>query len=613
MSNTEPHQPQNIHTPTEHEHNNNETNTANNNNTTTTMTHQQHSLNTASSTNINVDFEAHANVDLPNNDNRNDLLPASRIDSRGASNNINDDMNSDSIMYNVHQTIVYHVEGIAKLRRKYAIQKNAACYFSTHLRAALANNTPVRCPLCTKPFAKAGAGHHATAHVWVQQRQGDALASVLSCHRCNHHSRHRHDTQSGWNFLHSTGVPELDVIFYFNRHRNVSNEEDNYISRSNDNHVAGSNKIDTKNNNTKKDINKNNRTVDSRNRKLLRIRSDNLENYMTGYIDDGEEEDDRSTYMFDVSLLSEFSPEHMANYTQGRCCGSGSYGEVFSATLTSGEEIAIKVVETAKLQNEIRMLKTIPRHNNVIRYYGSCSDPMDSTKSNIFLELAEGSLLDYLATNDPTEEKAQYLTRKILLGLQHIHSSRVVHGDIKAANILLDCSFTPKIADFGGSKLCSNASPVECRDAVGTRLWMAPEVVTEKRFSAKADVWSLGCVVVEMLNGGSHPWSDVPDNECIAFFAGDPTTAVPLQEKGRRLSGVFKDFLSQCFEHNPVQRATAKQLLLHPWLSDAPHRPSCEWSIPPGSLRRQRSVPTMMRNTHRTSTKSIKGVSASLP
>lgn len=90
---------------------------------------------------------------------------------------------------------------------------------------------------------------------------------------------------------------------------------------------------------------------------------------------------------------------------------------------------------------------------------------------------------------------------KILEGLHYLHTSDVVHCDLKAANILTTKNGNVKLSDFGVS-LNLRAMERE-KDVAGTPNWMAPEVIELKGASTKSDIWSLGCTVIELLTG--HP------------------------------------------------------------------------------------------------------------
>ncbi len=118
-----------------------------------------------------------------------------------------------------------------------------------------------------------------------------------------------------------------------------------------------------------------------------------------------------------------------------------------------------------------------------------------------------GSVKDQLkAYGALTENVTRKYTRQILEGVSYLHSNMIVHRDIKGANILRDSAGNVKLGDFGASKrlqtICMSGTGI--RSVTGTPYWMSPEVISGEGYGRKADVWSLGCTVVEMLTE-NHP------------------------------------------------------------------------------------------------------------
>ena len=149
----------------------------------------------------------------------------------------------------------------------------------------------------------------------------------------------------------------------------------------------------------------------------------------------------------------------------------------------------------------------------------------------IFLEYVPGGSLRSLLDRFGTLEEAvvRLYSRQILLGLEYLHANGIAHRDVKAANVLVSNDGSVKLADFGASKRTRDAMPAANANATGghakgTPLWMAPEVIRAAPRSQgwrKADVWSVGCTVIEMSTG-KPPWSQY----------SNPVTAM-------RVGGVF--------------------------------------------------------------------------
>jgi serine/threonine protein kinase len=291
--------------------------------------------------------------------------------------------------------------------------------------------------------------------------------------------------------------------------------------------------------------------------------------------------------------------DEMERFHLGPQIGRGSYGTVHMAMLPTGKLVAVKLIPIVKkkketlsaVRMEVDMLQTLV-HKHVIRYYGF---HFHGARIHLFMEFAVGGSLTSLVRKfrGLTEPLIGYYTIQILEGLNYLHSQHVVHRDIKGENILIDGSGVVKLADFGCSKSLSdiaNRSQNGCGTLVGSPYWMAPEVIKSEAYGTKADIWSVGCTVVEMLNGGDPPWHQKFDNVYSAMFYIGSTADIPSNIPDDT-SGLCRDFLAKCFERDVSKRASAAELLKHPWLVDAAggnspndpqtcvaHRPQRQWS-----------------------------------
>ncbi|KAG5496766.1 hypothetical protein JIQ42_03599 [Leishmania sp. Namibia] len=270
------------------------------------------------------------------------------------------------------------------------------------------------------------------------------------------------------------------------------------------------------------------------------------------------------------------SVEEMETFSCGPALGKGSYGTVHLGILTNGKLVAVKYVNVvsespealASVEAEVNMLRELS-HPNIIRYFGAhtIQDTM-----LVFMEFAVGGSLTSIVRKFThlTEPVMQLYTFQILKGLQYLHDKGVVHRDIKGENILIDGYGVAKLADFGCSKSLANianASQVGCGTLVGSPFWMAPEVIRSEAYGTKADIWSVGCTVVEMLNGGEPPWREEFDNVYSAMFYVGSTNDIP--QIPEETSETCRDFLFRCFERDVMKRASADELLQHPWLKMA--------------------------------------------
>ncbi|KAK1699089.1 hypothetical protein QYE76_015786 [Lolium multiflorum] len=181
----------------------------------------------------------------------------------------------------------------------------------------------------------------------------------------------------------------------------------------------------------------------------------------------------------------------------------------------------------------------------------------------LFLEFAPGgSLADEVERNGGSLEEGavRAYAADVARGLAYLHGESMVHGDVKGRNVVIGADGWAKLADFGCARSVGSAAPIG-----GTPAFMAPEVVRGEEQGPAADVWALGCTVIEMATGRA-PWSGVDDVFAAVRLIGY-TDAVP--ESPELLSAEAKDFLDKCLRRSAGERWTAAQLLEHPFLAFA--------------------------------------------
>lgn len=180
---------------------------------------------------------------------------------------------------------------------------------------------------------------------------------------------------------------------------------------------------------------------------------------------------------------------------------------------------------------------------------------------------AAGSISDIISVRKRSlsEKEIAAVIKFILKGLEYLHSSKKIHRDIKAGNILLSSNAQPKLADFGVSGQLNNTVKKRLT-VIGTPFWMAPEIVTESGYDCMADIWSLGITCIEMAEG-KPPLHDM--NPMQAMFSL-PKNPPPKLTHPDNFSDNFNHFISCCLIKDPMQRSSANQLLRHPFIKSAP-------------------------------------------
>ncbi|GAQ07840.1 cytokinesis protein sepH [Aspergillus lentulus] len=257
----------------------------------------------------------------------------------------------------------------------------------------------------------------------------------------------------------------------------------------------------------------------------------------------------------------------LKDYQLGDCLGRGAFGSVYRAlNWNTGETVAVKQIKLADLPKselrvimlEIDLLKNLD-HPNIVKYHGFVKS---AETLNIILEYCENGSLHSISKNFgrfPENLVGLYMSQ-VLHGLLYLHEQGVIHRDIKGANILTTKEGLVKLADFG---VASRTTGLSESSVVGTPYWMAPEVIELSGATTASDIWSLGCTVIELLEG-KPPYYNLQPMPALFRIVNDDHPPLP-----QGASPAVKDFLMQCFQKDPNLRVSARKLLKHPWIVNA--------------------------------------------
>lgn len=268
---------------------------------------------------------------------------------------------------------------------------------------------------------------------------------------------------------------------------------------------------------------------------------------------------------------------HSDGWKAGEYIGTGSFGQVYKAMNTeTGEEFAVKELSLRNgsldlkgidsLAREIEVMRQL-NHPNIVRYLG-CDVRREDATLLIFQEWVPGnSLISRLQTYGCFSlAMTRRYTRQLLEGLAYLHANGVIHMDVKCENLLLDKGGVIKLGDFGTSDWITSTATKDGDGAAkfGTPLFTAPEVLLDRQYTTKADIWAVGGAALQMLTLKA-PWSELGFRSPVQLMRhmskrqGPPPVPQAVDRDARA-------FILRCMEWQPHLRPEASVLRMDPFV-----------------------------------------------
>lgn len=290
----------------------------------------------------------------------------------------------------------------------------------------------------------------------------------------------------------------------------------------------------------------------------------------------------------------------MTRYTKFVQVGQGGFGTVYKAMdPASGDVVALKKMPLHKrcrkelLVNEIQIMKE-NRHPNIVNYIDSYLVADDLW---LVMEYVDGGTLTSVLVQVLMEETMiAAISRECLKALDFLHSKKVIHRDVKSDNILLGMDGSVKLTDFGLCAQLTSERRTRCT-VLGSPYWVAPEILKRKEYDTQVDIWALGIVAIEMLEGEPPYFKESPV-QAQRLIARNKYPPLRMPSK---MSFLFHAFLHSCLDTNPRVRWTARELLEHPFLQTA-----VSLSALPEAIRIARKICKGMEAIHANSEKNYK-------
>ncbi|XP_022762263.1 serine/threonine-protein kinase STY46-like [Durio zibethinus] len=253
----------------------------------------------------------------------------------------------------------------------------------------------------------------------------------------------------------------------------------------------------------------------------------------------------------------EIDPRHLKFENK---IASGSYGDLYKGTYCS-QEVAIKVLEPERINTdmqkeftqEVFIMRKV-RHKNVVQFIGACTKPPGLCIITEFM--SGGSVYDYLHKQRGVFKLPSLLKVAIDVskGMNYLHQNNIIHRDLKAANLLMDENDVVKVADFGVARVKAQSGVMTAE--TGTYRWMAPEVIEHKPYDHKADVFSFGIVLWELLTGKLPYEYLTPLQAAVGVVQKGLRPTIPKHTNPK-----LAELLERCWQKDPTLRPDFSEII----------------------------------------------------
>ncbi|XP_028090044.1 serine/threonine-protein kinase STY46-like isoform X2 [Camellia sinensis] len=239
---------------------------------------------------------------------------------------------------------------------------------------------------------------------------------------------------------------------------------------------------------------------------------------------------------------------------------SGSYGDLYKGTYC-GQEVAVKVLKPGRVDSDLQkefaqevFIMRKVRHKNVVQFIGACTKPPSLCIVTEFM--SGGSVYDYLHKQRGTFKLPSLLRVAIDIskGMNYLHQNNIIHRDLKAANLLMDENEVVKVADFGVARVKAQTGVMTAE--TGTYRWMAPEVIEHRPYDHKADIFSFGIVLWELLTGKLPYDYLTPLQAAVGVVQKGLRPTIPKNTHPK-----LAELLERCWQHDPNLRPDFSEII----------------------------------------------------